>query len=147
MNLNSSFIRHWNRKFYRPRSHYKRCKVSPEQLFLNVDPVQWLTSVSWREVLLLHFCIELKWMLKYDICSHKGIGVNIVYLVGPNFSKRISSMIFANQFKVSNVSIVNIESKSSSALLHSKSKYWTLDCEETSNRHKAYTSFGTDWVV
>ena len=52
-------------------------------------------------------------MLKYDINSHNGIGVNIVYLVGPILDKWISNMIFASQFKVSNVCIFNIESKSS----------------------------------
>ena len=91
---------------------------------LNVDPVQWLTSVSWREVLLLHFCneyclfvqdkrFETKWMFKYGIKSHNGIGVNIVYQVGLIFNKWISNMIFASQFQVSNVCNFNIESKSS----------------------------------
>ena len=57
-------------------------------------------------------------MLKYGISSHNGIGVNIVYLVGPILDKWISHMIFASQSKVSNVCIFNIESKSSLQLVY-----------------------------
>ena len=57
-------------------------------------------------------------MLKYGICSPNGIGVNIVYLKGPIFDKLIFNMIFANQFKFSNVSIFNIEAKSSRQLFY-----------------------------
>ena len=57
-------------------------------------------------------------MLKYGISSHNGIGVNIVYLVGPILDKWISNMIFASQFKVSNVCIFNIESESSRQLFY-----------------------------
>ena len=51
-------------------------------------------------------------MLKYGICSHNVISVNIVYLVGPIFDEWISDMIFENQCNVSNVYIFNIESRS-----------------------------------
>ena len=57
-------------------------------------------------------------MLKYGISSHNGIVVKIVYLVGPILDKWISNMIFARQFKVSNVCIFNIESESSRQLFY-----------------------------
>ena len=57
-------------------------------------------------------------MLKYGISSHNGIYVNIVYLVGPILDKWIFNMIFASQFKVSNVCIFNIELESSRQLFY-----------------------------
>ena len=57
-------------------------------------------------------------MLNYGISSHNGIGVNIVYLMGPILDKWISNMIFASQLKVSDVCIFNIESKSSRQLFY-----------------------------
>ena len=57
-------------------------------------------------------------MLKYGISSHNGIGMNIAYLVGPILDKWISNNLFASQFKVSDVCIFNIETKSSRQLFY-----------------------------
>ena len=57
-------------------------------------------------------------MDKYGISSHNGIGVNIAYLVGTILDKWISNNLFASQFKVSDICIFSIETKSSRQLFY-----------------------------
>ena len=84
-------------------TNYKRYKVSLELQFLNDGLDQWLTCVSWREVMWLQFCVEYlylfqvrfqrKSVLRYDVCSHNRIGVDIVYMVYHIFNSSNSNII------------------------------------------------------
>ena len=56
--------------------------------------------------------LKPKWMLKYGIFSHNGIGVIIVSPVYSSYDECISDMFLTFQFKIRNVCIFDIESKS-----------------------------------